>query len=767
MSEHLRQTNFAAGELSPLMYGRSDSELFGRGLHTMKNFFINHQGMAMSRPGTKYCGQAKTSGHYIRLVPFVYSDSASFCLEIGSGYIRFWRSGARVTGPTNELTSGGSQILNGVSSITPTLYDANDIQVLQWSQIGAVLTITCPGKPAYELRLDGVGNFSINPIDYDLKQIKWVNDSGPNNKGPAALVSSGTTTLTNIFIGDADHPLREWQYKVTASAKNNITGAVFETRAFDVYQNYNGVSDATANSVSMITGVPGANLIRISSDRPVTLRKLDGSVLPPSWSLGWTIISYNYYRGRGSLFGFVGSTLAVEFVDFGEPPGYDRPPPFGDVPIAQSCAASTIFEGRRVLAGFATDPGTLNISASKQFENFDRLPLQQSALSALFYDLNSRKRERIRTLVALSKLLIFTDTSVWTFSGGQASLGSSIVPESRVIDEVGSISLMPLVIRHTALFVRSKGRGVRALMPTQYGSWEPKDISTHAQHLFIGGENGISPDGVRLPTRQITDWTYAEDPWGVVWAVRDDGVLLSMTLSDDVAGWSRHETNGDVLAVCSIPETSEDAVYLAVRRYINGSSKVVIERMTSRVRNDNHITDDICLDCTFSYIGPPPVSGGVTGLGHLEGSQVYAIVYGDIPIGPLTVSGGSVNIGYSPAADADGNVAIHVGLKYECDIKTLPIVKTGIQFREKSVKSVGFEVDSARGIRSGTRFDTLEEWPHREVSDAFSAPSIASAIVRVDVTDDWNKFGYACIRQSLPLPVTVLGITREFDIGGE
>lgn len=119
----LRQTSFAGGELSPRLWGRTDLELFGHGARRLRNFFVSPQGAAVSRPGTQLLVAAKTAD--VVLLPFVFSDTVSYVLELGAGYVRVHHS---VDGYT------------GIELATP--YAAADLPALQWAQTGSTLTLT-------------------------------------------------------------------------------------------------------------------------------------------------------------------------------------------------------------------------------------------------------------------------------------------------------------------------------------------------------------------------------------------------------------------------------------------------------------------------------------------------------------------------------------------------------------------------------------------------------------------------------------------------
>jgi hypothetical protein len=72
--------------------------------------------------------------------------------------------------------------------------------------------------------------------------------------------------------------------------------------------------------------------------------------------------------------------------------------------------------------------------------------------------------------------------------------------------------------------------------------------------------------------------------------VRDDGVLLSLTYlkEQEVYGWARHDTQGQVISIATIPEDREDAVYAVVRRYRpNFGFQYMVERFASRLFGAN------------------------------------------------------------------------------------------------------------------------------------------------------------------------------------
>ncbi len=767
----LRQTSFASGELSPFNWGRSDRPEFAKGARTLKNFLISKDGPAVSRPGTLLVRESKPillGGYTIRLIPFVISDTESYVLEFGDLYIRFHRSGATVL-------SGGA-LATSPTTGTPeelvTTYAWSQVNALQYAQVGTELHLVHPEHPERILTFDG-STWSLNDETYLINGAYFADilGTGDQTVTPHLVSAAGGTTF---FY--ADHPVREWLWAVSASVRNIATGETFETKAEPVTKYYDGVTPGTA--ATMASG-PG-NFVVLYPDAPIVLRRfLTG--LPDPLVGFFEIVTFNYYRGRGGIYGFVGSSKELDFVDTGSEPDYAIQPLLGQLPLREVSSSvvefpSTIgfFQERRILAGSAERPSRLITSATGNYDDFDKHTVAIPGQS-LEFELATRYRESIRWLLGQRQLLIGTDSSIWALSGTESDVLDTDAFYARPIDNVGSEAIQPFVIGPTVFYVRAKGRGVRALVPGQNG-YEGRDASQHASHLFVGGDSVSYGGGFvgalfgSVVTKKIIDWCYAEDPWGVAWVAREDGVLLSMTLSPggDV-GWARHEMDGEVIAMCSVPEGIEDGVYLAVNRTIDGDERVFIERMTSRVQN-NSAEDDACVDCCRRYQTAPQLT--YTGLDHLEGKEVWAVSVGNPPYGPLTVTGGSITLPELPAVNLPAYVpfgtdyvVMFIGLAYVCDLESLDFPPDSGRLRQKTVTHVGFEVSQSRGVNFGQDFEHLDEWEQRQVADSYGASSASTELVKVPVAGTHDFFARAALRQTLPLPVTVLGLVREVSAG--
>lgn len=845
----IRQTNFSGGELDPGLQGRTDlAKLFGTGLRTCRNFLPTKQGKVISRPGSLYVATVKANGGEARLVPFVYSDSQSYCVEMGVNYVRFHSNGGTVryttlaydgqvanftvghtivggiSGATGILVSQvdagatGTLVLravtgtfvdndpltdapgagNGNANGAPGIGDPVEVSLgggafstfaqlreIQWAQSGDVLTITHPDVPPYELRRVAHDLWTYTAASFSPPAVFLENlTSAEQGNSIAVLVDSPTALPTEDVANGM--PAREWIWKVTAVAQDPTTGVFFESLPYTITKSDDDTAPATS-----LTSLPAT--IPVYAKKPITI-SIQRTVNVGTGTAGaYMPISYNIYRGRGDLFGFVGSTKTSTFVDVGVDPDYALQPPRGTNPFQVRSASGSVsrtedpsavayFEERRVFAGTTERPGYLFLSASGDYSNYDERRVSHVPEEALFYELAARRREEIRWIVPLHRLLIGTSSSIWSFGGtGGEPLDPRVVPDAHVEEEIGTVRMAPLVVDGAVLYARAKGVGVRALFFNGRAGYEGADVSRVAQHLFETGDvSGVSIvledahfpiDGVPA---DIVDWTFAEDPWGTVWAVRADGQLLSLSFSrtEQTWGWAHHDTAGQYTAVCSVPETSEDAVYTVVSRVIDvagvATARYYIERMTSRMPKGGAY-DDVCVDCGLQYVGVPALA--VTGLAHLEGQSVYALAFGNDPVGPLTVASGQITlpalpVAYGAASGGDSpNVVLTVGLAYTCDLESLDMVR-GDRLKQKTVTKVGVEVERTAGLKVGPDLSHLVTWQQRTVAASYAGLTPGTELVSIVPPSGWDENARIAIRQAEPRPVTVLAITREVDGGG-
>lgn len=399
----------------------------------------------------------------------------------------------------------------------------------------------------------------------------------------------------------------------------------------------------------------------------------------------------------------------------------------------------SVFEQRRVFGGTEERPATIFASRSDDYDNFlDSLVTQVT--DAIEFDLAARRAEQIRSLIPLRHLITLTNSSEWVVGG--AANGDPMSPFSiraRAHSEHGSSWLDPVVIGNTLIHVQPKGTVVRDMyFDVNIDSYTGNELSIFSKHFFRNHD--------------IVSWCYAEDPDSVVWAVRDDGVLLSLTYKREMElfSWAQHETDGTFEQACSIPEGSEDSVYFVVLR----GGQRFIERMSTR--EFAFVDDCHCVDAGVFTSGPTSV---VSGLSHLEGRTVSALADGNLIEG-LVVTGGQVTLPQSATK-------IHVGIPYICSWESLDVPQD--HAKQKICTEVLLYVTGTRGIFVGETLEDMNgwsEWPQRTPALGSGSIPLSTGIARVTVSGKWGLGGRVAVQQRFPLPVTISAVQREVRVGG-
>jgi hypothetical protein len=88
------QKNFSAGELTPALHSRVDSVKYATGLRTCRNARVLKTGGVENRTGTEFIGATPVgAGNTIRLIDFVYDDTAAFVIIMRSNKLHFKKNG--------------------------------------------------------------------------------------------------------------------------------------------------------------------------------------------------------------------------------------------------------------------------------------------------------------------------------------------------------------------------------------------------------------------------------------------------------------------------------------------------------------------------------------------------------------------------------------------------------------------------------------------------------------------------------------------------
>lgn len=94
---HTIQPAFSRGEVSPFLFGRVDLAGWSQGLRTLRNATVRPEGSCSNRQGFNFLGNALTAtSQASKLLPFVFSATQSYVIEIGVGSAQVFSNGAIV-----------------------------------------------------------------------------------------------------------------------------------------------------------------------------------------------------------------------------------------------------------------------------------------------------------------------------------------------------------------------------------------------------------------------------------------------------------------------------------------------------------------------------------------------------------------------------------------------------------------------------------------------------------------------------------------------
>lgn len=751
--------SFAAGEISPEMFGRIDLVKYQTGLARCRNFIVLPHGPLINRSGTQYVLEVKDSTKPVRLIPFYYNTDQTYVLEVGHLYIRFHTLGGTLlesplnisaitqantavfTIPAHGYSNGqwlfltnigGMTALNGrfvkVASATTNTFTATDLAG------NAISTASLPaytggGTAARVFELATPYNSTvINLFDIhyvqsnnvmtlvhqaypqqELRRVSLTNWTltaptfNPNIAPPAAvsaaaIAGTGTTVFTYAVTAIDTNTQEESFLSATSSCTNNLN---------------------TSGNMNQVVWLAVANAVR-----------------------------YNVYKSRSGLMCYAGQTPALAFTDDNILPDPSIVPPTqgpqfanpGDYPGAVS-----YFEQRRVFAGSGNDPQKVFMTRSGTESNMSSsIPTRDS--DAIAFRVAARDANTIRHIVPIDDLILLTSAGVWKIE----PVGSDVItPASisvRPVAAPGATMVQPLVVGKYILHVIPGGHIQEVAFSWQVNGYDVDDKSILSQHLF--------------DNFSIVDVAYSYAPFRTMWNVRSDGVLLGFTYlpKQQVEAWHTHDTDGAFESVASVLENGVDVPYLLARRTINGRGVRYVERL--KERRVATLADTFVVDAGLAYSGAPV--NAVVGLYHLEGKTVSILADGAV-MPQQVVTNATVSIPQGQTASK-----INVGLPITADMQTLPLTYDALAFGEgieKNVNRAYLRVVASSGISAGPDFSTLRQYKQRTTEPYGSPPNPVTKNIEIDIDPSWNEDGSICVRQTDPLPLTISALVLELAAG--
>jgi len=735
-------TNFTAGELSPRLDGRTDLNKYFNGTKTLENMLIHPHGGASRRSGTKFIHEVKTSSAQTRLIPFEFSTTQTYIMEFGNEYIRFYKDQGIIT-ESNKTISGATQANPGVITATSHGYSNGD-HVIITSVVGMTelngKTFKVANKTTNTFQIQDVDGNNVNTTGYTA-----YGSAGVANKIYEIASPYATADLPTIkFAQSADlmylvHP----GYAIRKLSRSGHTSWTITTPSL-VTSEDKTVSAVTKANPGVVTTSTAHGLLEgdfVTFTNIGGMTQLNGNVYKVG-TVGSTT-TFNLQDSSGTdlntssygTFSAGGSDTVNKLTD-----------PVLNVTTDYYPSSVTFFEQRLVFAGSNNNPQTLWFSKSGSYENFTT---GSADADAMVYTIASNKVNAIRYMSAQRSLIVGTVGGEFVVSGSGTTL--PITPTNVQIQKqssYGSANVDAVQIENVTMFLQRAKRKIRELTYNlNIDQYQAQDMTLLAEHISDGG---------------ILEMAYQQEPDSILWCVRSDGTLLGLTYAraEQVVGWHRHVLGGAfgsgqavVESVASIPtDSNEDELYIIVKRTINSVTRRYVEHLTLFDYGTDQ-TDAFYVDSGLTYSGSAATV--ITGLNHLEGQSVTILADGATHPNK-TVSSGAITLDRS-------STKVHIGLPYTSLLQTMRIESQSnegtSQSKTKRINEVTLRLHETVGVEVGASLTDMERIPFRSSAAAMdTAVPLFTGDKQVEFRDDFNTDGHVYVRQTQPLPLTLLSI---------
>lgn len=337
--------------------------------------------------------------------------------------------------------------------------------------------------------------------------------------------------------------------------------------------------------------------------------------------------------------------------------------------------SACFYEGRLVIGGTQSKLQSIFMSKTGAFFDFDIDDGDDD--EAIFATISSRKLNDIVDVYPGRNLQIFT-------SGAEFAVTSRpVTPSSINIQPQTSHGANKVEVQDvdgSTIFVDRHGKSLLSFLYSfNEDAYTTDDRSVLASHL------------INQPVDMALLAGTASDDANWLFIVNTDGTatILNTLRSQDINGFTRWNTSGDIKSVCVV----DDQLFMTVERTVNSVAKLFIERWDFTY----------LMDCSIKSV---QVAGVIDGLDHLDGESVKAITregYLDknegYVLSSYTVASGEITL---DASEVYSLTTYEVGLPFVPTIKPMPL-NTNIgsgqnQMRLKKIVRMNVRVYESSGI---------------------------------------------------------------------
>jgi hypothetical protein len=728
------QNNFSGGEVSPLIWGRVDSDRYRLSLATCLNFIPLIQGGLIRRSGTYYVAEVKDSSKQVRLVPFEFSTTQAYIIEFGDQYIRFYRNNGQIESSP------------GVAYEVSTPYLEADLFQLKFTQNADVLYIAHPSYAPRKLSRVAHTNWTLSTIDF-LDGPYLPQNVGATTLTPSATSGNITITASSATFASTDvgrlvriKHSSTWGY---ATVQSNF-GA---TTAATIWRL--GVWSATTGYPSCLTFHEDRLFFGGATGAP---QRIDGSVSSDYENFAPTDTSGTVVASNA-----VGFTLNANDVNVLRWLSSDEKGllagTVGGEWIVRAASINEALSPTNVTAKRATSYGSANVQ-----------PVQVGK-AALFVQRAGKK---------LRDMQYYYDVD--GFRAADMTLLSEHITE-------GGITQLAFQKEPQQIVWAVRGDG--ALLGMTYERDE-ESLKVGWHRHFIGGYGDAAQGNAVVESVAVipaADGTR-DELWVSVKRHINGGVVRYVEYMNKIfQGSDAHEdaffvdsglTYDNPLTITNITQANP-AVVTSTSHGLSNGDKVKLSEVSgmTEVNGLSYLVANVTAN-TFelttmaganvnSTSYSAYVSGGearkkvttISGLDHLEGETVSILADGAV-LPDQVVDTGAITLTVPSAV-------VHIGFGYNSDGKMLRL-EAGAQDgtalgKTRRIHRIGFYLYRSLGLDFGMDFDNLTSIKFRSSSDPMgSPPSLFTGIKSEEASFDYDSENQICWRQSQPLPCTILAI---------
>lgn len=793
-------TALNGGEWSPFLEGRVDIEGYSAGLYRCENFIPMIEGPVTRRGGTGFVRQVKDSTDQTRIIPFIKARDDAVMIEMGDSYCRFYVDRSAVLTGSAKTISGITQANPAVVTATAHGYsNGQDVFISgvvgmteingRWFKVANATTNTFDLQTIHGGNVNSTGYTAYSSggeadIPYEIAS-PYSAAALTNSRGelmldytqvgdvmyftdraralaPRKLVRSGATSWAFSALDPDEGPFDDLNATATtmyASAASGsgvtITASASVFTAADVGKIIR-IDQQVITSTQpwkTATAYTAGNYVRSEGREYVAANSATSGTSIPSHTTGtvsdggvnWTYTSAGY--GIARITAQSGTTATVDvlvtfpqtLVGSGNASVLWRKGAWAEGTYP---AAVTFYRERLTFAGgldvWMSEAGNYEGFAIDSFGEI----LPESAITL---ELPGPAND-IVGLQEGTQLSVLTEGGEFSILPQSTSepLGPNNIQASGQTS-YGARPVKPVRVGSAILYVQSSGKRVRSM---QY-SWESEsfvspDMTIRARH--------ITQAGVSRMVRQ-------EIPYGAIWAVRNDGALLSFTFDTDQSAraWAKH-TTGTVedVAVIPSPDGGRDDVWLVVKRTVNGADRRYLEYIRPEYEDGDAVSSSAYLDSGLSYSGSS--TSTLYGFDHLEGQTVQLMIDGAASPDAV-VSGGEVDL-------LRAGEVVQVGLPFVSTIATNRINAGAgdgtAQSKTKRITDCAFRVYNTRGGSAGPSATNQDDIPDLTYRDPDTPMDGAISLFSGDALLSWpggyETDGRVWYSNSSSFPATVLAI---------